>query len=244
MNGAMAPVAGSSATAGPATALTLSLGPATVVFTGRGEGDFRPRTADVEEESADEVVRRRRAVVHRPWAWTRQVHGCGVVDFDEPNNREGCVADAGVVTVAGLALAVFTADCAPVALASPEGVVAVAHAGWSGLLAGVVGETVAAMRLKGASDISAAIGPCIRSECYQFGPEPLAAMVGRFGPTAESTTAWGAEALDLVASVRIALGEEGVVNIADVGVCTACSSDHYSWRARRDIERQAAVVWC
>ncbi|MGH3850840.1 MAG: polyphenol oxidase family protein [Pseudonocardiaceae bacterium] len=245
----MAPVTESFASAKvTATALTLTLGPASVVFTGRRQGDLRPPISDVgifrgNAERAGEVGHRQRAVVDHPWAWMRQVHGCDVVNLDEPSHQIGEVGDAGVATVAGLALAVFTADCVPVVFASPEGVIAVAHAGWSGLLAGVVGQTVTAMRMRGASTIDVAIGPCIRPRCYEFGSGPLALMVDRFGPTVSSLTAAGVEALDLPACAKIALREAGVLQITDVEVCTACSADYYSWRVGRNQERQAAVIW-
>ena len=91
----------------------------------------------------------------------------------------------------GCALAVLTADCAPVALASPEGVFGVAHAGWRGLVAGVLERTVDAMRALGATEIGAVLGPCIRAECYEFGPADLDRVAARLGDGVRATTAVG-----------------------------------------------------
>jgi YfiH family protein len=221
---------------------TCRIGPAYVRFTGRAEGDMGHGGAYV-HSVAPEVAARRRAVVDLPWTWLRQVHGDGVVRVASPGEGAGTKADASVTAVEGAALAVLVADCAPVALASPEGVVGVAHAGWNGLLAGVLQRTVKEMRALGATDVQALIGPCIGPECYEFGVDPLKRFVDVFGRGVVSRTSAGAAALDLRQAVRAALGGQGVEDVDDVGVCTACSAEHYSWRARRDRGRQAAVVW-
>lgn len=154
--------------------------------------------------------------------------------------REG---DALVSRHPRAALAVFTADCAPVALASPEGVIGVAHAGWRGLVAGVLGHTVAAMRALGAGWIEAALGPCIHPGCYDFGAAELEAVVGVAGPGARGRTGGGGLALDLPGAVRGALGAAGVDLVTQVDRCTACSPELFSFRASGDSQRQAAVIW-
>jgi YfiH family protein len=83
-------------------------------------------------------------------------------------------ADALVTRTRGLVLGALAADCAPVLFADPEaGVIAAAHAGWRGALAGVLEAAVAAMKGLGAkpSRIRAAIGPCISQEAYEVGPD-------------------------------------------------------------------------
>jgi polyphenol oxidase len=193
---------------------------------------------------SDPVVRaRRHAVVDRPWSWLHQVHGVGVVVVDAPGGSAGEAADACVSAVPGVALAVVTADCAPVAFASPEGVIGVAHAGWRGLVAGVIEETVAAMRALGARSVVAALGPCIHPECYAFGPSDLEAVVAHLGPEVRSETSDGHPAFDIPRAIRLALGQAGAELVTDAGTCTACSSQHWSWRARQDRQRQATVIW-
>ncbi|MCU1462175.1 MAG: hypothetical protein JWO37_2250 [Acidimicrobiales bacterium] len=222
----------------------MRLGPAEVRFTGRAEGDLGHGGAYVEIDALDPgVLARRAAVCPLPWTWLRQVHGDAVVVAKVPGDGAGTRADAAITDQAGAALAVLTADCAPVALASEDGVIGVAHAGWKGLLAGVVQETVAAMRDLGAVDVRAALGPCIHAECYEFGGSDLDAVAARLGDVVRGTTAFGRPALDLPAGIRAALADAGVTEVVDVDVCTSCSAGHWSWRARRDTARQAVVVW-
>lgn len=175
----------------------MRLHAAEVRWTGRAEGDMR--------EAADPT-----------WTRLHQVHGARVVRVDAPGACRGEDADAAVTTVPGAVLAVLTADCAPVALASPEGVVGAVHAGWRGLAGGVIEATVAEMRALGATQVDAALGPCIHAECYDS---------------------------DVPAGVRAALERVEARLVHDEDVCTACSSEHFSWRARREDERQAMLVW-
>lgn len=182
-------------------------------------------------------------MVDRPWTWLRQVHGAGVAVVRSPGEAAGVEADAAVTDHAGAALCVLVADCAPLALSSPEGVVGVAHAGWRGLAAGVVPATVDAMRDLGASRVDVALGPCIHPECYEFSPDDLDHVAGLLGDTVRGKTAAGDPALDVPAAVRAAVAGAGADLVADTGPCTACSPEHYSHRARGEVERQAVVVW-
>ena len=189
------------------------------------------------------MVEARAALADVPWTWLRQVHGAGVVVVTGPGRCRGQEGDAAVTACAGTGLAVLTADCAPVALSSPEGVVGVVHAGWRGLMAGVVEAAVNAMERLGATRVFAALGPVVRSHAYPFSPADLARVVSRFGPGVEARDIEGQPALDLPAAVAAALEEAGASLVADAGTCTHCSPDHWSWRARTDRGRQAAVVW-
>jgi len=218
------------------------VGEAYVVFTGRAAGDLG-HAGDYVHAVRPEVEARRRAVVDLPWTWLRQVHGDRVVVVDEPGGGAGRSADAAVTDRSGCALAVLTADCAPVALLGSNGVVGVAHAGWRGLVAGVLERAVEVMRAAGAGDVHALLGPCIRPGCYEFGADDLAQVARRLGDGVRGTTSTGAPALDVPAAVRAALGRVGVVDVGDVGICTACSPAHFSHRARRELGRQALVVW-
>ncbi len=221
----------------------VTLGPAEVRFTGRAEGDLSPAALSARGERGD-VAARRRAVLDRPWTWLHQVHGGRVVVVDHPGQRCGEEGDAAVTAAPGAALAVFTADCAPVALVSPEGVIGAVHAGWRGLVAAVLERAADAMRALGASRIEAALGPCIHPECYSFGQGDLDLVAQRLGDGVRATTATGAAALDLPAAVRGAVGRAGVELVHDEAVCTSCAAERYfSHRARRDPERQVVVLW-
>ena len=182
-------------------------------------------------------------------AWATQVHGPGVVVVDGPGGPTGIVSrhlgehDALITASAGTAVCVLTADCAPIALSSPEGVCAAVHAGWRGLVAGVVETSVATMRTLGATEVTAALGPCIHTSCYEFSPADLEVVEAALGPTVRGTTPAGRSALDLVAGVTVAVTGAGARMADGVGVCTACGVGQFSHRARSDVERQALLVW-
>jgi polyphenol oxidase len=106
-------------------------------------------------------------------AGVHQVHSADVVILDAPQDPRP-VADGMVTARPGLALAVLTADCAPVLFADAEaGVIGAAHAGWRGALGGVLEATIEAMEATGArrAAIRAAIGPTISQQAYEVGPE-------------------------------------------------------------------------
>jgi copper oxidase (laccase) domain-containing protein len=101
------------------------------------------------------------------------------------------------------------------------------------------------MRALGATRVVAAVGPCIRPECYEFGAAELDDAAARFGDGVRATTADGRPAFDLPAAVHAALERAGVAaaDVTDSGICTACTDTHFSVRARKDRQRQAAVIW-
>ena len=100
--------------------------------------------------------------------WLNQVHGTRVIKASANGYPE---ADACWTDQAGVACAVMTADCLPVLLASEDGrVVAAAHAGWRGLLAGVLEKTVAAMDADPLR-LLAWLGPAIGPQAFEVGPE-------------------------------------------------------------------------
>lgn len=225
-----------------------------LVLTDATDGDLRvPEPGDV---PSAELTGRRRRIATGPWTWLTQVHGARVVEVDAPGEWAGAEADAAVTTTPGAVLAVHTADCAGVLLVGDGAdpvtgesvrVLGAAHAGWRGLLAGVLEATVEHMRRLGASRFRWELGPCISPAAYEFGAVELDALCDRYGPTLRSTTLDGAAALDLRAGVRAALAAAGVGtgpgSGPDVVPCTALDEGFFSWRARSDRARQAAVVW-
>jgi YfiH family protein len=190
---------------------------------------------------------RRVAVLDRPWFWLRQVHGGEVVVALDPADiagpAPGVAADAVVTTSDGWALAIHTADCAPVALIDERGMLGAVHAGWRGLAEGIVERTVEVMRSAGAGRIRARLGPCIHAECYEFGEADLAPLVERFGPDVVGETTQGRKALDVPAAVAAALGRVGVEELVVDPSCTSCDDRYFSHRARGEAGRQAMLVW-
>jgi YfiH family protein len=107
-----------------------------------------------------------------------QIHSPNVVVADTPWARDATPeADAIVTREVGLAIGVLTADCGPVLFADAEaGVIGAAHSGWKGALGGVLEATIEAMEKLGAKrgSIRAALGPLIRQDNYEVGPEFVA----------------------------------------------------------------------
>jgi polyphenol oxidase len=158
-----------------------------------------------------------------------QVHGADVVVRDTATGHDRPSADGMVTDRPDLTLAVRVADCVPVLLADPAaGVVGCAHAGRSGLVAGVVPATVGRMRELGAQSVVAWIGPHVCGACYEV-PARLQSDVADVVPEARSTTSWGTPALDIGAGVRAQLGSARC-EVVDAARCTRESADLYSYR--------------
>lgn len=165
-----------------------------------------------------------------------QIHGDEVQRRDDvPGRDEALLACDGQAThVARVPCLVLVADCLPVALLC-DGAVAMVHAGWKGLDAGVLEDGVRALReLGGTGPVSAIIGPGAGACCYEVGPE-LHARFGVEGPT-----------LDLKAIAADRLRAAGAIDVADVGLCTICDPRRRFFSVRRDgpaTGRQAGVAW-
>lgn len=192
-----------------------------------------------------EAVARRRNFHDKDWLCLVQVHGDNVVVVNDAFTDVGVEADAAITVMPDVALGVATADCAPIALASAEGVVGAVHAGWKGMKAGVVAEAANRMRSLGATRIYAALGPCIHAECYEFDGPELDEMAKQFGDTVVSETTEGARALDMIAATKAACREAGIELDYVHDDCTACANDttYFSYRARQDSARQVMIVW-
>ena len=169
-----------------------------------------------------------------------QVHGADVVEVTGPC-PDAPVADALVTTQPGLLLTVLVADCVPVLLADADaGVVGVAHAGRPGMVAGVVGSAVAAMRDLGARDLVARLGPSVCPRCYEV-PLAMREEVAAVRPEARSMT-WDARpAVDVAAGVLAQLAELGVAARQLPG-CTVEAEQLYSYRRDGVTGRFAGLV--
>ena len=149
-------------------------------------------------------------------------------------------ADGQATALQDVAALVLTADCLPIALVAAEAV-AIVHAGWRGLAAGVLAEGVRALRELGAAGaIRAATGPGAGVCCYETGPEVHAAFES-YGPQARQ-----GDNADLRYVARRQLEQAGVAEVADVALCTLCAEPGLFFSHRRDggtTGRQAGVVW-
>jgi YfiH family protein len=198
---------------------------------GLGSGQDPARAAANRRAAADAIL------AEAPLASVYQIHSPTAVIVTQaiPDDQRP-QADALVTATPGLVLGIVTADCAPILLADVEaGVVAAAHAGWRGALAGVTDQAIAAMLSLGAriDRIAAAIGPSIARASYEVDPafaeRLLADDAGndRFlsdGPRDQPH-------FDLEAYVAARLAAAGVRRIEALGLDTyALEQDYFSYR--------------
>src|SRR5690349_7553816 len=163
-----------------------------------------------------------------------QIHSPDVVVADEPWTHEKRPrADAVVTRMPRLAIGVSTADCGPLLLADSEaGVIGAAHAGWRGAFTGVIEATVAAMEKLGADrgNIAAALGPTIRQQNYEVGPE----FVERFLAADQSNSIYfraadraGHSMFDLTGYIAARIQRAGIEQFEDLGLCTYAEPDRF-----------------
>ena len=184
------------------------------------------------------------------FACGRQVHGTHIetvtgeqagAGFEHPSSAfDG--TDALITSDPGVAVAVLTADCFPVALADRSGgAVAVVHAGWRGVASGILGKAIA--RFGNAPSLRAVIGPGIGADHYEVG-EGVAAAVAAGAEGGAVTRQEGTSVfLDLGATVERALRACGVKHIEAAGVCTACEEERFfSYRRDGETGRQALIA--
>jgi YfiH family protein len=170
-----------------------------------------------------------------------QVHGCDVVEVDAPWDGEAPEVDAIVSRVPDLALAVLVADCVPVLLHDADaGVVGAVHAGRPGMVGGIVGRAVDAMRDLGATSVSATVGPSVCGRCYEV-PDDLARAAAEAAASSVARSWTGTHAIDVAAGVVEQLAAENVA-VQWVPGCTRESGDLYSYRRDGRTGRFAGVV--
>lgn len=184
--------------------------------------------------------------------WLEQVHGTQVAD---DHSEAGCVADAGYSKIPGQVCVVLTADCLPVFFASADGrEVAVAHAGWKGLLNGVLEATLehfeAAMH-----EIVCWLGPAIGPQQFEVGPEVREAFLDKAGhnkaghnreqvDAAFKAVANDKYLADIYQLATIRLRQAGVVSVSGGGYCTVTDGERfYSYRRDGQTGRMASLIW-
>ena len=127
------------------------------------------------------------------------------------------------------------------ALVAP-GASAAVHAGWRGVAGGVLEGAAARIRERARGPVRAVIGPCVRPCCYEFSPADFEPIAARLGSEVVGRTSAGEPALDLPRAITIALWTAGVSDVTDLGICTACSTDHFSHRRDGHTGLQAMLL--
>ncbi|MFB0935820.1 MAG: peptidoglycan editing factor PgeF [Propionivibrio sp.] len=179
--------------------------------------------------------------------WLKQVHGTRVVDAAEQWRHDlPLEADAACTRRTGVACTVMTADCLPVLLCDDAGtVVAAAHAGWRGLLAGVLETTVAAMGVPG-TRLMAWLGPAIGPQAFEVGEEVRAAFVAAAPEATQAFhgVAGGKWLADIYLLARLRLKGQGVKRVFGGKFCTVTEQDRFfSYRRDGQTGRMASMIW-
>lgn len=179
--------------------------------------------------------------------WLEQVHGTRVVDASTLSSNEAPPqADAAFSRSAGVICVVMTADCLPVLFCDDAGsVVAIAHAGWRGLLAGVLEETIAAMDVPGKA-LVAYLGPAIGPQAFAVGDEVRSAFVAvdAKAATAFTPSLPGKWLADIYLLARQRLTGQGVARIFGASHCTVSEAERFfSYRRDGRTGRMAAMIW-
>jgi polyphenol oxidase len=212
-----------------------------VAFSDRLGGVSSPPfdTLNLGSRAGDEpsCVERNRDVVARAVGFgcealvtSRQVHGATVIEAGAGARGGIGEADGLVARSPGPVLSVFTADCAAVVVAGGAGT-ALVHAGWRGLVAGVV-ESAGAL----VAPVECAwIGPCIRACCYRVGPDVTQAFERRDLPV-------GSGCVDIAHAAYVAVRRAGAASVALAGDCTACDDRYFSYRRDGVTGRQGAFA--
>ncbi len=183
-------------------------------------------------------------------SWLSQVHGASVVEAGQAGLLP--LADAQWSRTPGVVCAVMTADCLPVLFCSVDGdVVAAAHAGWRGLLMGVLETTVAAMNTR-PQRILAWLGPAIGPTVFEVGEEvrdgflavarPSEALLiaACFVPVANRPGHYFA---DLYALARARLRRLGMTRVFGGGLCTYSDSQRFfSYRRDGQTGRMVSLI--
>jgi YfiH family protein len=210
------------------------------LFTARAEGNMSSVAGDGSERGEETRERLRAQLGLERLARGYQVHGSFVqlVEAAAPGEPTGVAraeADGQATALRGVGTMVLAADCLPVALGC-RGAVAMVHAGWRGLAAGVLEQGVRTLAaLAPGEEIVAIVGPCAGVCCYEVGPEVRAAL---------GAAHCEGRHLDLRAIAHDRLLAAGAAEVRDEQACTICDERFFSHRREGErAGRQAGVAW-
>jgi hypothetical protein len=150
--------------------------------------------------------------------------------------RAGEEADGHIAAEKGIALAIGVADCVPVFIAHPSGVVALLHSGWRGTAARITTEAIAALSRYGLApdELAVHLGPAICGRCYEVSAEVREQLTGQ-----PATRAGNVDLRSLIAEHA---SEMGVQKITVSASCTRCDNDRFFSHRAGDAGRQIGVI--
>lgn len=177
--------------------------------------------------------------------WLSQVHGIQVMRFLEPEVAT-LQADASYTNKPGVPLAIMTADCLPVLIASKDGEeLGAAHAGWRGLCDGVIEALAGHFRAR-PDELTVWLGPAIGPEAFEVGAEVRAAFMA-VDPKAElcfTAKDNGKFLADIYGLVKQRLTRLGISSVSGGEYCTVTDKEHFfSYRRDGKTGRMATLIW-
>ena len=175
-------------------------------------------------------------------SWLEQTHSTVCVTVEDESNR---YADAAVTRQSGQPLAILTADCLPIVLCDKQGTeVAAIHAGWRGLMNGIIENTLTKMKSP-SNQLMAWIGLAICLSCYETGLEVKQAFTERYAFTQQAFQHRdGRLYADLPKMAELVLHTLGVSSVYQSGACTFESENaFYSYRREAQTGRIATLIW-
>lgn len=189
-------------------------------------------------------LRQNLALPHEP-VWLDQVHSADTINVDcAQTNLQG---DAAYSETAQKVCAILTADCLPLLVTNRQGSkIAAIHAGWRGLVGGVIDATLRALKIPGA-DCLVWLGPAIGPDHFEVGAEVREQFIIRNPDYAAAFKAikhdkWLADIYHLA---KINLRQLGINQVFGGGLCTYCNPQFYSYRREHGVAgRMASLIWC
>jgi YfiH family protein len=198
-----------------------------------------------EAVAANRLLLREAARLPAEPLWLEQVHGT-TVTLHEGADVTPPRADAAVAFEPGHVCAVMTADCLPVVFADRAGTrVGVAHAGWRGLVGGVLQATISSLGIPPA-DLHAWLGPAIGPAAFEIGPEVREACLAKVEGSVACLTPndRGRYLADIYGLARLVLGAAGVTSVHGGGWCTHGDAQRFfSYRRDGVTGRMATLAW-
>lgn len=217
-------------------------------YGGVSEGVYAGLNVGMHVGDVFEHVAQNRALVQQhasvPLAYLNQTHSTDVVEA-EAALQNLLNADASINRNGQAACAVMTADCLPVLLCDVQGtVVGAAHAGWRGLVGGVIENTVAAMNVTGR--LLAYLGPAIGPDAFEVGEDVRAAFVAHDAQAAQAFVdiGEGKYLADIYVLARQRLQALDILDIYGGEHCTVLQcEDFFSYRRDGQTGRMVSAIW-
>ena len=202
------------------------------------DGDF-----SVAQQPENYLAENQRKLYKGEWNWLTQEHGTEIVWLEDDERSLGITGDALATISSQKVIAITVADCLPLLLTEQSGILSLMHLGWRGIEEGLLEKTLQFIRSKSSEPITAILGPCIDTCCYEFGQNELRILVEKYGEKIVGRTNKGSIAFDMRACVKEILKSSNVEIKYEEDSCTKCDSRYWSFRADGTGKRQVMIAW-